>query len=233
MVCYLTFLPTSILTVLTSSFLVGRPITVSKARSHIKSSAYGSRIQFHALDPLDYLAHNPNTHFSAVVLSHSLWYFASQSAILATFEALFRVTSRLCIAEYGFSASLPQQIPHVWAAHGHALNYSLMSEHQRQVLTPNIRCAATPTDIRSLAEETGFVVEREGIVIPAEEVEDGSWEVKLFMHSRYEEDVKRTLGEDSACKVMAFKLKVKDALEAVGGQTCRTMDVWWATMRKS
>lgn len=219
--------------VLTSSCLVGHPITVSKARSHIKSSPYGSRIHFHALDPLEYLTQNPNACFSTVVFSHSLWYFVSQSTILATFQALYNVSPRLCVAEYSFSASLPQQIPHVLAARGHALYYSFMSDHQRQTSTPNIRCAAPPADIKRLAEEAGFIIEREGTIIPADTVEDGSWEVKLYLNPKFEEGVNQALKEVAKRKVLAFKPQVKKALEAVGGQGYRTMDVWWAIMRKS
>ena len=205
---------------------------MSQARKHIKSSTYGSRIQFHTLDPLDYLSLNPNARFSAVVLSHSLWYFASQDIILATFQALSKVSPTLCVAEYGFSSSLPEQIPHVLAAHGLALNFSMMSEQQREASTPNIRCAATPKEIKSLAEQAGFVVESEGKMIPAKGLLDGSWEVKLFMHQRFEEEVKRNLGDEPARRVLAYKSRVKQSLDAVGGEGERTMDVWWANMTK-
>ena len=107
-----------------------------------------------------------------------------------------------------------------------------MTEHQRQTSTPNIRCAAPPTDIKSLAEKAGFILEREGTIIPAETVEDGSWEVKLYMHPKFEEGANRALGEVSTRKVLAFKPQVKSALEAVDGQGYRTMDVWWAIMKK-
>ncbi|GLA69658.1 hypothetical protein AtubIFM55763_010175 [Aspergillus tubingensis] len=105
----------------------GGPYTVEQSQKHIQASTLGQRIQFLRTDTAGLLSQPTSTvKFDAAVLCHSLWYFPDRASIAQVFQLLADAKVRyLCLAEYGFRASRPAQVPHILAARAQAQYHSL------------------------------------------------------------------------------------------------------------
>ncbi|KAH0603175.1 uncharacterized protein H6S33_008179 [Morchella sextelata] len=225
----------------------GHPITVSAARAHILSSALGGRIAFHATDPHAYLEALPaGQGFDFVILSHSLWYFSSKTAVLESLVALRPYAPRLLVAEYSFEGRLGEQRPHVLAARCQAVFYDAKTAEQRAATEPNVRAAPAPAEVKEMAGRAGWgVVRREGMVTPGEDVKDGQWEVSwVCFYKQFWDEVEGVLGGKEGVKreVERLKRETRGELERVNREAgvageedvsrCRTMDVWWAEFER-
>lgn len=87
----------------------GSPETLGEAQARILASDVGSRIAFHQSGPIDFLKDVPDGAYDVAVFVHSSWYFSSPDELKDTFAMLRGKAKRLCIAEYGLSASQPGQ----------------------------------------------------------------------------------------------------------------------------
>lgn len=172
--------------------------------------------------------------------------------MLESLSALLPFAPRLCVAEYSFSHSLPEQIPHVLAAKCQALFYSYKTPEQRDATEPNVRSAPSPEQVRDLAKQAGWKVrsskdgvQAQGMVTPIKEVVDGQWEVTwVCFYSQYTDEIDSVLCRPDQAKakeeVLELKEQTRRELEKVNkGEVeekdvsrCRTMDVWWADFER-
>lgn len=203
----------------------GSPETLGQAQARISQSSIGARITWHQASPLEFLASVEEGTYDAVVLCHSIWYFASPAVVLDTLRALRGKAPKLCIAEYALSATEPRAVPHVLAALARA---SL--EVHRTVSEENIRTALAPHTIRSMAEETGWKLVSESMIVPKEGLEDGRWETNTVVDDSFLKDVESEIREEKIRAVLrSMREAVKNAVGILKGDPVRTMDVWVAT----
>ncbi|KAF8752353.1 Protein-L-isoaspartate(D-aspartate) O-methyltransferase (PCMT) [Rhizoctonia solani] len=134
-------------------------------------------MSFVQADPIEFLklGENHDT-FDTAVLAHCTYYMSSPTVLLNTFRALFKVPSvkQVCVAEYALSASNIDGYPHVLAV----LAQAMIEVHKdAEKSESNVRTVLGPEGISKLGKEAGWLVSREGMIVPEKEQEDGRWEV--------------------------------------------------------
>lgn len=212
----------------------GAPYTLGQAQGHLSQGPLGRRITWVQQSPLDYLSSLPspsstegNT-FDAIVLAHSLWYFASPSLILATFRALRQHSKRLLLAEWSLVATHPSAQSHVLAV----LTQAALECHKTKDSDSNVRTVLGPKRLTELAQAAGWQLERETFVQGGEGLLDGQWEVSACLSSSFEREVEEQLSDE---RERAMVLASRDACEASlkgvqgGRKGVRSMDVWTAS----
>ena len=133
--------------------------------------------------------------------------------------------TKILIAEWALSASLPQQVPHVLGALALA---SLAAEKTKS--TDNIRTAVSPAWIKAQAGQAGWKVTGDRTMVPVEGLLDASWEVKTVLSGGFVEEVGEVCAQMEKKKVAL--LGMKDAVEAAvknlkgKNEDVRSMDVW-------
>lgn len=201
----------------------GSPWTLGEAQAQIKTSEVGSWISFHQATPLDFLIHVPEGRYDAAVFVHSSWYFSSPTELRETFAMLKGKAKKLCIAEYALSAGSKAGMPHVLAALTRASLELCNPESQA-----NIRNAFSHKALRGMAEESGWRLASERIVVPEETLEDGKWEVGTVLGEDFLAEA------DGMVKEQRMRMLLESMRSAVGaavgglgdGEVVRTMDVW-------
>lgn len=147
----------------------GSPETLGKARERLLSSPIGKnmRIDF----DFDVLKEDLGEKFDYAVLSHCLWYLASEKELTAIFAKLKTVASHLCVAEWDARATLPEQLPHLTAVTVQAICESFKTSSHS-----NVRTMFYPNDIENAAKIAGWNIEKAGGVF-SPDMQDGKWEV--------------------------------------------------------
>ncbi|KAJ0161666.1 hypothetical protein CTA2_5835 [Colletotrichum tanaceti] len=203
--------------------------TYRSARAHVLASAVGGQIEFVPAYPVAYLtaAAARGAKFDFVVLGHCIWYF-SHPTMLPDMLAQVRHmgTGAVLIAEYSLSTTHSNAFPHLLAA----LAVNALESFRDETSKRNIRCVMTPLQIITIAEQQGFVLVKEDVVVPAEAQRDGWREVLMALKgksfARHVEEV------DVDSKVKTMLLGMRDALAASvavsGLDSIRNMDVWVA-----
>jgi hypothetical protein len=100
--------------------------------------------------------------------------------------------------------------------------------------TQNIRTLLSPGQIKQCIVDSGWRLQREGIVTPGPLLEDAKWELQMLLHKDVGEDdmflerAKTRIPQDRIHVVLESMLdSVKNSVEAVGGtDNVRCMDVW-------
>ncbi|KAJ5167465.1 S-adenosyl-L-methionine-dependent methyltransferase [Penicillium canariense] len=212
----------------------GGPYTIEQSQKHIQESALGERIEFLRADTASLFLHYASTGpFDAAVLCHSLWYFPDPASIAHVFQLLANANVRyLCLAEYGFRASRPEQRPHVLAARAQAQFHSLRKSVATGTREPNVRSALTPTELLDAAGQSGWREKRSGYMQPDPQIRDGQWEVqfvssRLFQQWIQEEDL---ANEESMSAAIREVEQSTQELRARGVTQWETMDVFWAVL---
>jgi hypothetical protein len=148
--------------------LAGAPFTLAEAQACLLASPLGARVTFEHSDAPSYLASTP-LKFATAVLSHSLWYFPSQAAILDTFVALRKAGVRhLALAEWSLSIGHLDALPHLLSVLTQSLDVGPDSE-------ANVRCPVSPAVLRRLAEQAGWTLSHEE-TLAQPSLRDGEWE---------------------------------------------------------
>ncbi|KAK3900028.1 S-adenosyl-L-methionine-dependent methyltransferase [Staphylotrichum tortipilum] len=211
----------------------GGPYTLLQAQAHIAASPLGSRITFLATDAPSLLAASPQPRFGCAILCHSLWYFPSAQTISSLFSRLAeaRIT-RLCLAEYTGVARTPEQEAHALAAAAEALLIASRRPRER-IQDWNVRTALSPGEILQLAGESGWRVEREGVLEAPEGLVDG-WREAGVVRSRVFEEAVKEEGLEGGVeeRLLGMARRVGGLCEEVerGEGKVRCMDVFWAVL---
>ncbi|KAF2500012.1 SAM-dependent methyltransferas-like protein [Lophium mytilinum] len=204
----------------------GAPMTLGEAQSLLSKGVYGDRITWvraEVIDWLDALGEEAEL-FDAVVLAHSIWYMAGRGVLGQIFEALRGKTRRVCVAEWALRASLPAQLPHVFAALARGA-----LEAQRVGSEENIQSPLAPVVIKGLAEASGWRVGRESVITPVEGMQDGKWEVGTVRAEVFAGDAERDVSDGRVREVvLSLRTAMMGALGAMGDEEIRSMDVWVA-----
>ena len=200
----------------------GTPITLGEAQKEISESDIGDRISWHQTDP-EIFVHEKSMEWDVAVLAHSIWYFETPATLARILKALKGKVNKLCIAEYALQASERAAVPHLLAAIGRGFLESQRSSSE------NIRTPLSPSAITQRAQDAGWVLKKESIVIPREGLEDGKWEARMFGHDSVVKEVAALQANE---KVKQVILSARDAvlrsLRILGtsNTNLRTMDVW-------
>ncbi|KAM0250233.1 hypothetical protein ACHAP5_002292 [Fusarium lateritium] len=204
----------------------GAPTTLGQAQEYITQGSMGDRVKFWQRQLEDFLAETGEKKWDYAVLVHCSWYFDGEETLARILKALKGRVGKVCIAEYAMKASEPAAVPHVLAALTRAT-----LEAQKSESDANIRCLITPPDIKKIAEQAGWKVERETNIVPDESLQDGSWEVGDVKGEHFLDEVEENV-KDNRIKVMlrSGRESVIAAVNGLNGEKVRTMDVWAATL---
>lgn len=212
----------------------GGPYTLEKSQRHIKGSKLGDRIEFLRADPARlFLFHNTAGRFDVATLCHSLWYFPSRGSISDVFRRLADAgVRRLCLAEYGFRSSRPEQVPHVLAARAQTLFHALRKSAATGLREPNIRTALTPAELVDIAAQLGWRERRSGYLQPSPKMRDGQWEVQFVTSPLFQQWIEAEgLKEDESLVAAISEVESSTReLRASGVEQWETMDVFWAVL---
>lgn len=198
----------------------GTPWTLGQAQKEISESEIGDRISWHQADPETFIQEN-STEWDVAVLAHSIWYFEEPNTLTAMLKALKGKVKKLCISEYALQASEWAAVPHLLTALGRGFLESKRSSLE------NIRTPLSPNAIKQRAQDVGWVLQKESIMVPHEDLMDGMWEVNMFGNDCVVEEVEALQANE---KVKQMILSARDAvlasLRILGNTKLRTMDVW-------
>lgn len=205
----------------------GRPFTLSQAQSHLSSSPIGHLLTFHNADPISFLDANPSQTWDVAILAHCIWYFPSPDTLSGILSALRGRVSRVLIAEWALRATEPKAVAHLLAVLARAT-----FEAHRMGSQENVQTAMSPVAIKTAAEGSGWVVEREEMVVPEEGLDDGYWETGTVVGEGFMREAEKEVADE---RVKAVLRSARDATvaaaEAAGGaKKVRSMDVWVATL---
>lgn len=204
----------------------GAPFTLAQAQAHLSASPVGDRITWHYADPVEFLVEQSTKSWDLVVFAHCIWYFASPDVLANMLTQLRGRAKRLLVAEYALAATERSAVPHVLAAVARAT-----LEAHNETSDANIRCLLSPGDIKTVASRAGWVLEQEGIVIPADGLLDGHWETSAVTDESFLEEIE-THVKDSKLKTVLRSSRdaVVSSLVSSGVEKARTMDVWVASL---
>jgi ubiquinone/menaquinone biosynthesis C-methylase UbiE len=213
----------------------GSPETLGQAQARHQASDIGESITFHRAEPIAFLETVEDGTFDVAVLCHCLWYFSSRTSILDTLKAVRGKCKRLCIAEWCLTTSRKDggAYPHVLAALARAACETHIEDSEENIRTP-----VSPSAIMQLAKEAGWTLQKEEMIQPNDDLEDGRWEVGMLLRETsdgpgekgYEflHRARREIRDEKVDLLLASMLEsVKGAMEGVGGiDKIRCMDVW-------
>ncbi|CAG7561779.1 unnamed protein product [Fusarium equiseti] len=204
----------------------GAPYTLGQAQDHITNGEMGDRVTFWQRKLEDFLQETGDKKWDCAVLVHCIWYLDSEETLTSMLKALKGRVDRLCIAEYSMQASSLAAVPHVLAAFAQA---TLAAHHPES--EANIRCLLTPTEIKRIADQVGWNLEEETIIVPDEKLQDGKWEVGGVKSAEFHQDVEKYV-KDTKVKTLlrGQREAVLRANDQLAGAKPRTMDVWAATL---
>lgn len=207
----------------------GAPVTLGQAQAHISKTDLGDRINWNQISPLDFLMSvDENSPYDVAVLAHSIWYFPSPDILMDILRALRRKARRVCIAEYALSTSTLAAVPHVLAALTRAA-----LEAYKSVSEENIQTALAPARITAIAEEMGWKLLHQAVVVPEEGLLDGTWEVGTVKTEEFLAEIESAV-HDERVKVLLGSMRdaVLNSLATLGPEaTVRTMDTWVAQFK--
>lgn len=146
----------------------GAPITLGEATEAIQQSKLGDRITFHlSTDFLDF----PENKFDVVVFSHCSWYFKRTEQLQLYLDKVYRMTERICIAEWNVSKFSADQLAHLNAVQILAL-YSEFVENDG-----NIQHVFSSSELKRMLKVAGWEKFHE-YNIDAHYLQDGKWETE-------------------------------------------------------
>ncbi|KAJ6540787.1 putative SAM-dependent methyltransferase [Mycena vulgaris] len=210
----------------------GSPKTLGEAQATISAGALGARIAWVQAEPLAFLSTNPEARWDAVVLAHSLWYFASPALIRETLQALAKHTQCVCIAEWSLDASAGGG-----GAGTHVLAVLAQGalECRKPASESNVRTVVSPLRIKALAAEAGLVLREEARVVPGPGVYDGRWETEHALRDQFTEEVEKYVKDEREKGVVwAMQDTVRASFESGGGRKgVRTMEGWVAVFESN
>ncbi|KAK0471506.1 S-adenosyl-L-methionine-dependent methyltransferase [Armillaria novae-zelandiae] len=206
----------------------GSPYTLGQAQSNISSSVLGPRITWKQADPIEFLK-TDDGEYDIAVLVLCTWYFASPKVLGDMLLTLAKSkVNKVCIAEWSLSSAQAQS--HILATFAQAaLQYHNPSS------TSNIRTLFSPAVLEASAIEVGLKLQSSSILVPAENVLDGLWEVQMVLDAKFIKEMDAFVKDDKQ-KVLIKSMRdaVQASYEQAGERNkIRSMDVWCATFSKA
>lgn len=156
----------------------GAPITLGEATEAIQQSKLGDRITFHL--STEFLAF-PENKFDVIVLSHCSWYFKSTEKLQLYLDKAYRMTERICIAEWNVSEFSADQLAHLNAVQILAL-YSEFVDNDG-----NIQHLFSSSELKRMLKIAGWKNFHQ-YNIDAHYLQDGKWEIEYAKLIREEFD---------------------------------------------
>ncbi|CAJ2506317.1 Uu.00g004470.m01.CDS01 [Anthostomella pinea] len=183
----------------------GSPFTLAQAQAYMSSSS------------------------DVAVLSHCIWYFASEQVLEQILKSLKGRVKRVCIAEYALYATEKAAIPHALAVLARGSLESCKAESSE-----NVRSPLSPRAITDIAKRSGWAPAQEDSVVPAVGLLDGSWEVGTVVSPRFLRDLEVTV-PNARMRLMIASARdaAMAAVDALDGAQVQTMDVWAAVFSQS
>ncbi|KAK0209899.1 S-adenosyl-L-methionine-dependent methyltransferase [Armillaria fumosa] len=206
----------------------GSPYTLGQAQNNISSSVLGPRITWKHADPIEFLK-TDDGEYDIAVLVLCTWYFASPKVLSDMFLTLAKSkVNKICVAEWSLSSTQAQG--HILAAFAQAaLQYHNPSS------SSNIRTLFSPAVLEASAIKAGLKLQSSSILVPADNVLDGLWEVQMVLGAEFMKDLNNLVKDDKQ-KVLIKSMKdaVQASYEQDGGRKqIRSMDVWRGTFSKA
>ncbi|KAJ3307499.1 hypothetical protein HDU76_004624 [Blyttiomyces sp. JEL0837] len=223
----------------------GSPFTLGQAQAHLtENPVIGSRITFVQNDPITYVkslkdSTNANDKpIDIIVLSHSLWYFATPTEIETTIKTLQQnlPDAILLLAEYALSVSdetRTSATPHLLAA---LTTATFESYKPPNTSSANIRTVMSPMELTRVCLNSGYRLRCENVIVPDVDLFDGKWEVGTVVSEGFWEEVESIVpGEREKSVIKASRDAVRASVKAVEGgvKGVRTMDVWAGVFEKA
>ncbi|KAK0486810.1 S-adenosyl-L-methionine-dependent methyltransferase [Armillaria luteobubalina] len=206
----------------------GSPYTLGQAQNNISSSVLGPRITWMHADPIEFLE-TGDGEYDIAVLVLCTWYFASPKVLSDMFLTLAKSkVNRICIAEWSLSSARAQS--HILAA----FTQAALQNHNPSS-SSNIRTLFSPAVLEASAIEAGLKLQNSSILVPADNVLDGLWEVQMVLGAEFMKNLNNLVKDDKQ-KVLIESMRdaVKASYEQDGGRRqIRSMDVWRGTFSKA
>jgi SAM-dependent methyltransferase len=199
----------------------GTPFTLAQAQNHLSASLVGERITWHQADPVQFLKTTEDK-WDIAILSHCIWYFASEQDLAAMLTSFKGRVNRICIAEYSLHATHPAALPHVLAVLARGC-----LESCRPKTSQNVRSPMSPTTIKEIAAKSGWSFIEEARLTPDVGLLDGSWETGAVIRESFLRDVEENVQTASYRTVIrSARDATLQAVDDLKGAQVRTMDVW-------
>ena len=204
----------------------GSPFTLGQAQAHISKGEMGGRITWHCEDPVEFLEKREGKTWDFVVFAHSIWYFDGPHVLARMLKALRGRAKTLLVAEYALKATEKTALPHVMSAVARAT-----LEAHNPDSAANIRCLLSPSAIKAAAAEQGWTLSDENNVVPEAMVPDGGWESSTVKSEAFLKEIDKHVADAKVASVLrSTRDGVCAAMEALGGEKVKTMDVWVAKL---
>lgn len=185
----------------------GAPISLKDATDFISSSEIGERITFSF--ETDVMDDSFSQKYDVIILSHSLFYFASPDDLRKLFEKLSKLASRICVADWDLDVQSSAQ-------NAHAQAILLQGLYAKYHLTDaNIRTIITKQSVRDLLQRAGWSILTEHTV-DASDLDDAQWEIAFAnelklpeldpIFSLYQDLLKQTVATNDVESLNSFVL---------------------------
>ena len=208
----------------------GAPYTIGQSQGHISKGPLGSRITWHNEDLTEYLKDKTDLSkwsWDYIVFCHSLWYFESRAQAARLLEELRNRAREVLVAEYALAATEPRALPHVYASIARG-----MLEACKPASEENIRSLFAPLEIKALIEEHRWAFVKRTIITPGEALLDGEWETGTVKSWEFLDEIEAVVEDPRQQLVLrSAREAVLGAIERIGKQRVRTMDVWATSYR--
>lgn len=206
------------------------------SQAHVLASVVGHQISFVQADPIEYLASGASgLTFDFIVFGYSIWYFSGQEILSRILQEARSCVRTVLIAEHGFSAPRPNQVPHLLAA----LTDNALESFRGEESKRNIRCALSPEQIKRLAAGAGWALAKEDMATPLAKQIDAKMEVRMVLKSRmFRADLDAVISQTEP-KIGLMLQGMIDAVEASvqnlegGLNDVINMDIWLARFEKA
>ena len=154
----------------------GSPITLGDSANFLKKSKLGKQIKIDfEMDLLSPNVEFPDSSFEYIILSHCSWYLKSFEEFNKVLKKVRKWGKKLCFAEWDTRLNSIEQYPHLLA-----ILIQAQYESFKQKSDSNVRTLFTPSDIKLIAENTGWNIMSEKTIF-SPDLQDGKWEVNKVL----------------------------------------------------
>lgn len=161
----------------------GAPITLGDSARYLEQSKFGKQLKMEFnIDVLSAEIDFPENSFDYIVFSHCSWYLKSFEELEAMLTKIKKWGKSLCFAEWDSRIEMIEQYPHFLAV-------LIQSQYEcfKESSLSNVRTLFTPTDVRRIAERSGWTITTEQS-IHSPQLQDAEWEIAMTV-ADYKEEI--------------------------------------------